>query len=123
LGISWGRLFLLRIAGARQYFGTADQNARVDTERPPDEAKDDDGTDAKAAGATHRNASAAPAPIFYSVASWQLVQTHGYSPPGLPQLYGDEQRVRTLRPNIVAELSRLHRLILPITDLVTRLQR
>src|SRR5262249_32124474 len=79
-----GRRLHLRPAGAGQDLGAADEQARVDAERPADEAERHDGADAQSAAAD-RKAETAPAAthtaLFASIlavaASRQIVQAHG----------------------------------------------
>ena len=64
LGVARGGLWLLlRAAQAGQNLRSADQVHRIDPQRPSDDAEEDDGANAHAAGAAHRNAArSSPAP-------------------------------------------------------------
>jgi hypothetical protein len=70
------------VPGAVHHLGAADQDARVDAERPTDQAEHDDGSDAQAA-APDRNTDAAAAvaavfttAVFDVVAAAEIVPTH-----------------------------------------------
>src|SRR5262249_40462075 len=65
---------------AGQDLGAADQQARIDAERPPDEPEHDDGADPQASGADrHAHAAAAAAfvaPILDVVAAAEILPAH-----------------------------------------------
>ena len=52
-------LLVSAAAAARENLGAADQEARIDAERPADDAEHDDGADAEPAAAAHREAETA----------------------------------------------------------------
>jgi hypothetical protein len=83
-----GRRLHLGLAGAGQDFRAADENARIDPERPPEEAEHHDRPDAQAAAADRDAKAAAPAAktalaasIFDVAAFRKIVQSHGFPPP------------------------------------------
>src|ERR1700719_1985640 len=106
---------LLNVRAARQDFGAPDQEARIDAERPADQAQHNDGADSKTA-ATHWQAEAAAAARFAAaildiVALFGLVQTH-YSAPS-PGFFCAQACVDA-RPANFAGASRQARVIAPI---------
>ena len=70
------------VPGAVHHLGAADQDARVDAERPTDQAEHDDGSDAQAAAPDRdTDAAAAVAAVFTTavfdvVAAAEIVPTH-----------------------------------------------
>src|SRR5512144_1543845 len=99
-----GRLHL-GLAGAGQDFRAADENARIDPERPADEAEHHDRPDAQAAAADRDAKAAAPtaktalaASIFDVAAFRKIVQSHGFPPPSLGR-----------SPRIAAALAEVYR--------------
>jgi hypothetical protein len=97
------RLLHLWLALAVQHLRAADQQARIDAERPADQAEDHDGTDAQAA-ATDRKAETAPAAAVAAFAAsildvaafLQVVQAHGILLVRGPGLKG----IAAVRPNL-----------------------
>src|SRR5262245_30963749 len=80
--------FVLRLAPAAHHLGAADQEARIDAERPADEAEHHDGADPQAAGAARHAEAAAPAAgiafvaaILDVVAAAEILPAHYLSPP------------------------------------------
>ncbi len=76
----------LWLARAGQHFGAADQQARIDAERPTDEAENDDRADAEAArtawksnAAAAAEATALPAAILNIAALLQIIQAHDFA--------------------------------------------
>ncbi len=78
------RLLHLRLTGAGQDLGAADEQARIDAERPADDAEHHDGADAQSAAADRKTAApaAAVATIGASIldvaAFRQVIQAHGF---------------------------------------------
>jgi hypothetical protein len=78
------------LLAAGEDFRAADQKARVDAEGITDKSEDDDGSDAKAATATHRNTkttaathsatAAVIATVIDVIAAAEIVVTHGGIP-------------------------------------------
>ena len=58
---------------SRHHFGAPNQDARINTQCPTDETKDDDRTDSDSARAAPGNAAQSPAPIFNSAALGQVI--------------------------------------------------
>jgi hypothetical protein len=78
-----GRRLHLRLAGTGQDLGAADEQARIDAERPADEAERHDRTDAQSAAADRKaetTSAAAKTALFASIldvaAFRQIVQAH-----------------------------------------------
>ena len=76
-------LLVLRAAAADHHFGAADQDARIDAERPADQAEHDHGADAEPAAADRNTetaataeAAAAIAVVLDIVAAAKVIPTH-----------------------------------------------
>src|SRR5215471_8072193 len=81
-----GRRLHLRLAGPGEDFGAADEQARIDAERPADEAERHDRADAQSATAdrnakpaTAAEAAALRASVLDVAAFRQIVQPHGFA--------------------------------------------